>query len=113
MPHIVIEYSQDSCPGSRAQQILDGAHLAVAGSGLFQVENIKSRLQPVSDYRLHGDFQGFVAVQCRIHPGRSSAQKQALSQSILQAIVPHCSNRTVVTVEVVEMDKASYAKSVI
>jgi 5-carboxymethyl-2-hydroxymuconate isomerase len=112
MPHIIVEYARGACPELQLPSMLDAVHQAVADSGLFATDNIKTRLLNVDAYRLAVQYQYFIAVQCRIHPGRSSEQKQALSQSILKAIQLYVYANTVITVEVIEMDRNSYAKGI-
>lgn len=112
MPHLIIEYTRDVFPGALARQILDAAHDALIRCGLFDEYNIKSRLHPLQDYRLHEDYHGFVAIQCRLHKGRSLTQRQQLSRELLAAVQGLVAAKTVVTVEMVEMERDCYSKSV-
>jgi 5-carboxymethyl-2-hydroxymuconate isomerase len=52
-------------------------------------------------------------VQCRLHAGRSEAQKRQLSEAVLAAVRGQGWVAKVITVEVVEMDRDSYAKYVL
>ncbi|WP_019556580.1 5-carboxymethyl-2-hydroxymuconate Delta-isomerase [Thiomicrorhabdus arctica] len=110
MPHIIIEYSQDTVPATTLKNWVDGAFETVKATGLFETENIKVRAHPVMDYRLGLPDTGFVHAMCRIHIGKTDVQKLLLSQSLLVALQIGLSEAVVVTVEVIEMDGMSYAK---
>ena len=110
MPHIIIEFSQDLGGPEPIGQMLDAVHAAVAASGLFDESHIKVRALPVGHYRVGGKHAAFIHAQCRIHAGRSETQKQALSAAVLAAIREQGLAVTVITVEVMEMERASYAK---
>jgi 5-carboxymethyl-2-hydroxymuconate isomerase len=113
MPHIIIEYSQDSFPATTAKRLVEGAYKAVEATGLFKTENIKVRAHPVMDYRLGLPGSGFMHVMCRIHSGKTAVQKLLLTQSLLVSLQNGLSEAIVITVEVVEMDEMSYSKKVI
>lgn len=51
-------------------------------------------------------------MQCRIHVGRSDSQKKQLTEAVLAALVEQGLGVEVMTAEVVEIDRASYAKYV-
>ena len=113
MPHIIIEYSQDSFSLSTPKKLVEGAFEAVKATGLFKADNIKVRAHPVMDYRLGLPNSGFIHVMCRIHSGKTDVQKLLLSQSVLVSLQSGLSEAVVITVEVVEMDEMSYSKKVI
>lgn len=112
MPHIIIEYAQDACPEQQLPALLQALHQDVINSGLFERDNIKTRLIPVQHYQLSDACQAYVAIQCRIHGGRSVEQKQQLSQSLAQTALQFVPRNTVITAEVVEMDRNSYTKCI-
>ncbi|MEA3405077.1 MAG: hypothetical protein U9R28_04965 [Pseudomonadota bacterium] len=113
MPHIVIEVSQDSLQSLLPQQLVSVAFDSVKQTGLFNSENIKVRLHPVEFYQLGLEGSGFIHVMCRIHAGKTQSQKQQLTQALINAIAESLNKRWVITAEVVEMDRASYAKKVL
>lgn len=112
MPHIIIEYARELADDQRGALLVQAVHDAVAKTGIFDVANIKTRAWPVLLYRV-GDNDGpFIHIQCRIHGGRSEAQKRALSEAVLGAVRAQGLAAHVITVEVAELDRASYAKHV-
>jgi 5-carboxymethyl-2-hydroxymuconate isomerase len=119
MPHIILEYSQDSVSLNTAKKLVHTAFEAVKLTGLFKTENIKARLHPVEIYQLGLPDSGFMHVMCRIHPGKTPEQKMQLTQTILshlEAVLrPEIKAKRglVITVEVIEMDRTKYAKVVL
>ncbi len=110
MPHIIIEFARETASDEQLPALLDAVHTAVATSGLFTESHIKIRMLPVTFYRTGGGDAPFVHGQLRIKQGRSESQKKALSEAVLAAICDNITATCVVTVEVVDMDVASYAK---
>ncbi|MCW8931472.1 MAG: hypothetical protein OQL19_14685 [Gammaproteobacteria bacterium] len=113
MPHIIIEHSQNVVSESHCSSFIDAVFQAVLDTKLFTSDNLKVRLKPVKDFRLGLEGFEFVHVQCRIHTGRDELQKKFLTERILEALSQEITSSTVMTCEVVEMDRASYSKSII
>ncbi|WP_017940398.1 MULTISPECIES: 5-carboxymethyl-2-hydroxymuconate Delta-isomerase [unclassified Thioalkalivibrio] len=109
MPHLRVEYSQDLAAGPEVAAWLDALHAAACASGLFPASHIKVRAHPVSQYRVGGEVRPFVHVEVRLKSGRSLAQRQALSEAVLRALQDRI-GEAVITVEVTEMEAASYAR---
>jgi 5-carboxymethyl-2-hydroxymuconate isomerase len=82
---------------------------AVVESALFIPAHIKVRALPIDHYLVGGEDQTFIHAQLRIKSGRNDTQKKLLSELVLQALVQQLEAK-VVTVEVVDMDKETYAK---
>lgn len=110
MPHLIIEYPQDVVTPERLPRLVDAVHRAAVDSGLFEVSHIRTRAIPVACYRTGTDDRPFMHAQLRIKPGRTTLQKQALSEAVLSAMRREQPAVRVVTVEVVDMDDSSYAK---
>jgi len=112
MPHLIIEYPQDCVADEQIESLLDEVHRAALQSGLFDESHIRLCAIPLIHYRSGGQRKPFIHVQCGIHSGRTGEQKRRLSEAILAAIRGHALPVAVITVEVVEMDRTSYAKHV-
>ena len=110
MPHIIIEYSQQQAEPEQVEAMLDAVHAAAADTGLFDPTHIRVRAIAVTFYRTAGRYAHFIHAQCRIHPGRDEEQKRKLSTAVLEALRAQQWSAKSVTVEVVEMDRATYAK---
>lgn len=111
MPHLIIEFSQGQAHDDQVEAMLDAVHHATRGLGLFDESHIRVRAIPVSFYRSGGRKAHFIHAQCRIHDGRTAVQKRALSEAVLASLKAQGWPATVITVEVVELDRASYVKS--
>lgn len=112
MPHVIIEHSIKAFDKSLNQSMLNSIAKAVEQTLLFDIDNIKIRLHPVSDFLLSKELQHFIHIQCRIHIGRTEAQKTHLSKAVLDAITGYSKLKTVITVEIVDIDTGSYSKQV-
>jgi 5-carboxymethyl-2-hydroxymuconate isomerase len=110
MPHLIIEVAHDAATPAQIPPLVDAVHAAARDSGLFQASHIKTRAIPVACYRTGSDDRPFIHAQLRVKPGRTAGQKKALTAAVLGAIRGQAPAAGVITVEVVEMDGASYAK---
>lgn len=110
MPHLIIEYSQQQAGPSQVERMLDAVHQAALQTELFEPAHIRVRAIPVNFYRTAGVPAHFIHAQCRIHGGRDAGQKSRLSQAVLAALKAQQWAATSITVEVVDMDRATYAK---
>jgi 5-carboxymethyl-2-hydroxymuconate isomerase len=115
MPHFIIEYPQHLFTDQQTTDLINSIHEAAKTTGLFDEAHIKTRAHPVAFYRVGNDQGSFIHAQLRIHSGRTEAQKKELSNTVLHAIHEFTNqaftkNISVITVEVVDMDKSAYAK---
>ena len=110
MPHLIIEYAIDLAAVEEISLLVDAVHEVAMVSGLFEKSHIKTRAIPVSLYRIGEDRSTFLHTQIRLHAGRTEAQKQRLSAAVLDAIVRQGLPVGECTVEIVDMERATYAK---
>lgn len=110
MPHLIIEFSQGQADEAQVVALLDAVHQAAVATGLFDESHIRVRAMPYTFYRSAGRQQHFIHVQCRIHAGRDEAQRRRLSEAVLQALQLQRWPAGSITVEVVEMERATYAR---
>ncbi len=109
VPHCIIEHSQTLM----ANSLLDAVHQVAINSALFQSDDIKSRAIAYEHYFSAKQGQNFVHVTVKILSGRELAQRSHLSEMILQALRQLNLTAVSLTVEVVEIERASYAKLVV
>lgn len=120
MPHLVIELTENTRLTCSQEELLDEANAALLSSGQFQEPDIKSRCVTLSTYR-QGTEQAdraFVHATLSILDGRDQAVRNQLGQLVCDAISemvrPGAPGQSVqVTVNVVEMERATFAKQVI
>lgn len=110
MPHVIVEFARELASDAQVMAMVDAVHRAVVASGLFEIDHVKTRAIPLMFYRCGTGSDPFMHAQLRIHAGRTDVQKKALSDAVLAALCAQGWPAKVVTVEVVEMNRASYAK---
>ena len=119
MPHIHLEYS-DNIENLEPKAILLALNQALFDADYFSPANdIKSRATCQQDYVIGlGDVsQAYVHVKVSLLTGRSMELQQDISQLLLATLEQHLPAQSQLSlqlcVEMVEMQKASYAKKVI
>jgi len=120
MPHLTIELTENTRLNCSQEELLDEVNAALLASGQFQEADIKSRCITLQVYRQGTEARerAFVHARLCILDGREVAVRRALGQAvcdvIAEAVRPLADGGEVqVSVEVVEMERASYAKQVI
>lgn len=120
MPHLVIELTENARLNCSPDELLDEANAALLESGQFQEQDIKSRCIRLDTYRqgVEAADRAFVHARLSLLDGRDLAVRQALGQALCavlaEAVRPAADGQSVqVTVEVLEMERASYAKQVV
>ncbi|MBE9397618.1 5-carboxymethyl-2-hydroxymuconate Delta-isomerase [Pontibacterium sp. N1Y112] len=112
MPHCIVEYSVELEDVLTPAMLMEAVHDGALGSGLFDGPDIKTRLVAYTHYQVGNEKKPFVHVSAKILSGRSSEQKQVLAQSILDKMRVLALANISLTVEVLDMDRSSYAKCV-
>ena len=112
MPHIIVEYAEQLFDDSEIQILLDVMHRSISDSGLFEEGHIKTRAYPFNDFTNAGKKNPYIHVQARIKSGRDADNKKALGKEILAGLKTLDIQASVVTVEIIDMDRESYAKYV-
>ena len=113
MPHCIIEHSS-SLDSNTLIPLVFHASLA---SSLFEKDgrDIKVRVVPFNQYQT-GVFQSdvaqvdFIHVTLKILSGRNTQQKLMLSNLVLSSLETLVLKACSISVEVVDIDRASYAK---
>ena len=113
MPHIIIEHSPNSFKDHNTTNLLKQISSVVEVSNLFNMDNIKIRLHEVHDFLLASKYQHFIHVQCRIHSGRTQNQQKELTTRLVDSLAKFARLQTVITCEVVEMNRDTYRKTII
>ena len=110
MPHIIVEYAEQAITDQQIHSLLQVLHTAIAGSGLFEVSHIKTRAYPFRAFTHAGGSDPYIHIQARIKSGRDADNKKRLAEAMLTGLKGLAIPVTVVTVEVIDMDRASYGK---
>lgn len=112
MPHCIVEYSINLNDESFNNTLMRAVYSATLSSGLFSSNDIKVRAIPYTYYTAQNEEQGFVHVVLKILSGRELEQRSLLSGLVLDELDKLSLNEVSLTVEVIEIEKASYAKVV-
>ncbi|WP_394228997.1 5-carboxymethyl-2-hydroxymuconate Delta-isomerase [Shewanella colwelliana] len=111
MPHCIIEYSASLETDIDIAQLVEAVHKGAIDSALFDAAAVKSRCIPVSHSKVGMLADGrFIHITFKIMPGRSTEQKQLLSNSVYRQIVILNQSVDSLTMEVLELDRRNYFK---
>lgn len=112
MPHAIIECSENLSPILISNAVVEKAHAVMLKSGLFQPHAIKTRLHTAPHYVV-GNKAGegaFCHVLIYLMEGRSTEQKQALSEAMFNMLDAYIPAGASVTIDVRELDASMYRK---
>ena len=112
MPHLIIEYAKPLAQDTDIQGLVDAVFDAAPASELFDPKAIKVRATGIDAYSTAGTDQAFIHVDIKLLPGRSSEQKKALSERVLDKVLSIVSDTVAVSVEINILDKDTYSKRV-
>lgn len=120
MPHVTVEYSANISVHFDSGRVLKDLVRALSETKQFNLEDIKARSCCSHEYFIgHGSPEhAFVHIRLAILSGRDAATKERLSGVLAKCATQlfsglPISQRTQVSVDVIDMDKAVYRKSVV
>lgn len=111
MPHCVIEHSVDI----NSKELISSVHKAALAANLFDAQgsDIKVRALPYENHKTGSVDISFVHVTLRILSGRTTEQKSLLTQQVLEQLSALSITQCSISVEVVDIDRISYAKVIV
>ena len=112
MPHIIVEYQEELANSMEVEEVLMTIHQSIADSGLFKANQIKTRAYQFCHFTNAGGTEPYVHIQARIKSGRDAENKKQLGEVILSGLGTLNIPASVVTVEIIDMDRDSYGKYV-
>lgn len=110
MPHIIVEYAEQLGNDEQIASILQTVHNAIAESGLFKANQIKTRAYPFRGFTNAGGNDPYIHIQARIKSGRDADNKKRLGEVILAGLSTLNIPASVITIEIIDMDRDSYGK---
>lgn len=113
MPHCIIEYSENLDQEVPPVEWLEAVKKACQDSELFDGPDIKVRAMPYRHFSTTGPEDAFVHVTVCVLSGRSTEQRQRLSQRILESLTQFSLTRVSFSVDICNMDREIYAKRVV
>lgn len=111
MPHMVISYAKPLETQVDIAEIVKTVWHCAEKTGLFDASAIKARALPVEHFLNANTERPFVHVDAKLFEGRTTEQKQELTKSIFEGLEAILPEGTSISVEAVDMDKASYIKN--
>lgn len=114
MPHLIIEYSANVRQLTSPAELNRIGHKVMIESGLFSVPDIKSRAYATDDYLVgeKGSDGSFVHVTVYLLEGRSTQQKQDLSEALRAALKVPLEKIDQLSIDIRELAKDTYRKYV-
>ncbi|ASZ13697.1 5-carboxymethyl-2-hydroxymuconate Delta-isomerase [Chitinophaga pendula] len=109
MPHFVIECSSNVLAQQPAAIIMDTVYAAAESTGLFAPNDIKVRIRCYDDYKLGDEKDSFLHIYASIMEGRTTAQKAALSDIVIQKLAPLLADISFLSMNVWEFEQATYS----
>ena len=117
MPHCILEASDNLLDAPDWSALLAGIHQVLVDSGLFQEEDIKSRVLRHAHFRVADGApdRAFVTLDVQVLEGREDAVKARLSEAMLALLAtafPRTSAamRLNVTVQISDLHRPSYRR---
>ena len=110
MPHIIVEHAKQLENDTQVDVILTTIHRTIAESGLFKADKIKTRSYPFEEFTNAGGSDPYIHIQARIKSGRDVDNKKQLGDVILKGLSVLSIPSSVITVEIIDMDRKSYGK---
>ena len=110
MPHIIVEYPKQRVNDTQVDAILHAIHDAIAQSGLYKPVMIKTRAYAFNKFTNAGGNEPFIHIQARIKATSDVDKKKQLSDVIIKGLSALNIPVSVVTVEIIDMERESYGK---
>ena len=110
MPHIIVEYAEILADDAEVDAMLRTVHQSITDSGLFKENQIKTRAYPFRGFTNAGGTRPYIHIQARIKSGRDADNKKRLGEEILTGLSTLNIPASVITVEIIDMDRDSYGK---
>ncbi len=117
MPHCILQYSANVVDEVDLDALFGAVHDALVATGLFAMENIKSRAIRCEHYRVADGARdrSFVSMEIYILEGRGDAIKEQVSVDVIEVLRPFfqatfARTRCSLTVRISDMHRSSYRK---
>lgn len=108
MPHLIIDCSDNIIDMKSPKEIMESVYNTAEATGLFAPGDIKVRINPFSNYHLGKGKNGFIHVFGNIMEGRTSKQKQDLSEKIVKTLNVMFPDIDIISMNIRDFEKASY-----
>lgn len=113
MPHCIVEYAKEVEQTLAIKELVSLVHHSVFASGLFEESSIKTRAIEYTHYQAGLSDMPFIHITLKILHGRNHQQKKDLTSLVLDKLSEVVQSPISLSVEVIDIEKVSYKKSVI
>ncbi len=117
MPHCILEYSDNLEDLPDWVEVFEDVHAFLAGTGLFRLDDIKSRAIGREHFAVADGApdRAFVAMNVCILDGRDDEVKALVSEGVLEVLKRHLrpfceGKRCSLSVRITEMERSSYQR---
>ena len=110
MPHIIVEYAKQRVNDTQVDVMLHTIHHSIVESSLYKPVMIKTRAYPFTKFTNAGGSEPYIHIQARIKAGRDVDNKKQLGDVILKGLSALSIPASVITVEIIDMERESYGK---
>jgi len=108
MPHFVIDCSENILNLKSPEEIIQTVYDTAESTGLFDITDIKVRINPFKYYSVANTQDDFIHVFAHIMEGRNATQKSNLSNKIVSQLNTLFPNVPIISMNIVDFEKASY-----
>ncbi|TPH13378.1 5-carboxymethyl-2-hydroxymuconate Delta-isomerase [Litorilituus lipolyticus] len=108
MPHFIVDCSESILASYDEEYIIEQIHLVAENSDLFDNNDIKVRLNTFKKYSVGNARQDFIHVFAHIMQGRTTKQKAALSQHIVEKLTELFPDIANIAMNISDFEKATY-----
>lgn len=109
MPHFVIDCSENIIKLKSPDEIIQKVYNAAESTNLFDIGDIKVRINSFEDYNIGNTKNDFIHVFGYIMEGRSIVQKKNLSDKIVGELKSIYPNVPIISMNVSDFEKATYS----
>ena len=110
MPHIIVEYAKQRVNDTQVDAMLHTIHHSIVESSLYKPVMIKTRAYPFTKFTNAGGSEPYIHIQARIKATKDLDKKKRLSDAIIKGLSTLNIPASVITVEVIDMERDSYGK---
>ena len=108
MPHFVIHCSQNILNKKTPNEIIQRVYDTAEASGLFEVGDIKVRINPFEYYTIGNTRDDFMHIFANIMEGRSILEKSELSKRIVSELKSMLPEVPIISINIRDFEKATY-----
>ena len=108
MPHFVMDCSKTIIAMKSPDAIMQKVYDTAAATGLFDVGDIKVRINPFEYYNIGNTKDDFIHIFANIMEGRTVSQKKHLSESIITELKSMFPEVPIISINIRDFEKATY-----